>query len=107
MAHDTPDVGWYVHFGRLAAATEGAGDTAGSLRRRTNELGPGCVAAASAHGGMASAAALAACHGRFSDHLHGHATEIFGISEQLADNHKHYSRAERDSEDVTHVNQEV
>jgi hypothetical protein len=101
VVNDNPDVGWYVHFGRLAEATEGAGETAGGLRRKTAELGPQCVAAVADHGGMASATALSACHARFADHLHGHAAELSGIGEQLASNHRHYSNAEQSSDRAT------
>lgn len=107
MTHDAQDVGWYVHFGRLSAATEGAAETAGSLHKKIGELAPGCVAAASDHGGTSFAAALASCHARFVDHFHGHATEVYGISDQLAQNHRHYSTAEVDSDGATNQVREV
>jgi hypothetical protein len=34
----TEDVGWYVHLGRLSAATDGAVETAGGLRKKTGEV---------------------------------------------------------------------
>lgn len=93
-------VGWYVHLGRLSAATDGAAETAGGLSRKTGEVHADCVAAASGHGGMEFAAALASCHGRFADHLNGHAAEIAGIGDRLARSHSTYSLAERHSGQV-------
>jgi hypothetical protein len=98
MAHDAEDVGWYVHLGRLSAATEGATETAGSLRRKINEVEPECVAAASSHEEMQFAAALTSCHGRFFDHFHGQATEIQLIGERLSQIHRTYSAADRHSQ---------
>ncbi|MDN3359564.1 hypothetical protein [Actinomadura sp. DC4] len=97
----TQDPGWFVHLGRLSAATEGAVETAGGLRKRTGELAPGCVAAVSGHEGMQCAAALAQCHGRFTNHLHGHADAIHGIGARLAESHTTYTLAETKSGEET------
>jgi hypothetical protein len=113
MTTDNEDVGWYVHFGRLSQATEGAAETAHGLRKKTVETQPACVAAASGHQEMQFAASLTECHGRFSDHFHGHADEIHGIGSRLAQNHTTYSLAERRSGDATRypasglLNQEI
>jgi hypothetical protein len=101
MTHDTEDVGWYVHLGRLSAATDGAVETAGTLRKKTGEVQPGCVAAASGHEGMQFATALTECHGRFSDHFHGHADVIHGIGARLSTSHTHYTLAEAQSDEAT------
>jgi hypothetical protein len=101
MTHDTEDVGWYVHLGRLSAATDGAVETAAGLRRKTGEVQPGCVAAASGHEGMLVATALTRCHGRFSDHVQGHADTIHGIGARLSQSHTHYTLAEAHSDEVT------
>jgi hypothetical protein len=101
MTHDTEDVGWYVHLGRLSAATDGAVETAAGLRKKTGEVRAGCVAAASGHEGMQLAAALTQCHGRFSDHFHGHADAIHGIGERLSASHTHYTLAEAHSDEAT------
>ena len=97
----TEDPGWYVHLGRLSAATDGAIETAGGLRKKTGEVQPGCVAAASGHEGMLFATALTSCHGRFSDHFHGHADAIHGIGERLSQSHTHYTLAEAHSDEAT------
>jgi hypothetical protein len=101
MAADKEDVGWYVHLGRLSAATDGAVETAHGLRRKVDEAKPACVAAATGHEEMEFAVALTKCHGRFSDHFHGHADEIHGIGSRLAENHTTYSLAEQRSDDAT------
>jgi hypothetical protein len=88
------DSGWYVHLGRLSAATEGATETAVGLRKKTGEVQPGCVAAASGHEGMLFATALTGCHGRFSDHFNGHADAIHGIGQRLSQSHTQYTLAE-------------
>jgi hypothetical protein len=103
MAHDIVDAGWYVHLGRLSAATDGAAETATGLRRKIGEVRPRCLAAASDHQDMGFAAALEKCHGRFSDHFHGHATDIHGIGEHLADNHRAYSLADLRAQEATNV----
>lgn len=103
MTHDKEDVGWYVHLGRLSAATEGAVETAEGLRRKTGEVRAACVAAASGHQGMSFAAALARCHGRFHDHVNGHADAIHGIGTRLADSHTTYTLAERRAGDATRL----
>lgn len=94
----TEDPGWFVHLGRLSAATDGAVETAGGLRKKTGEVRPGCVAAASGHEGMLFAAALTGCHGRFSDHFDGHADAIHGIGQRLSQSHTHYTFADAQSE---------
>ena len=101
MATGNEDVGWYVHLGRLSEATEGAVETAHGLRRKVEEAKPACVAAATGHQEMQFAVALAKCHGRFSDHFHGHADEIHGIGNRLAQNHTIYSLAEQRAGDAT------
>jgi hypothetical protein len=113
MATDNEGVGWYVHRGRLSEAIEGAAETAHGLRKKTVELQPACVAAASGHQEMQFAAALTDCHGRFSDHFHGHADEIHGIGSRLGQNHTTYSLAEQRTDDATRypapglLNQEI
>jgi hypothetical protein len=101
MATGNENVGWSVHFGRLSAATDGAVETARGLRRKVDEAKPACVAAATGHPEMEFAASLTACHGRFSDHFHGHADEIHGIGSRLAQNHTTYSLAEQRTGDAT------
>jgi len=100
MAHESEGVGWYVHLGRLSAATDGAVETAGGLRKKTGEVQPGCVAAAGGHEEMGFATALTSCHGRFSDHFHGHADAIHGIGVNLSTSHTHYTLAEAHSDEA-------
>ncbi len=103
MAHDDR-VQWYVHYGRLAAAAEGAAETADSLRRRTHEARQRSVAAAHEHDGLQSAASLARLHGAYSTVFDGHVETIHGIGRRLADNHRMYRLAESGSQaDVAEV----
>jgi hypothetical protein len=103
MTHGSDDVGWYVHLGRLSAATDGAAETASGLRRKISEVQPRCLAAAAGHQDMGFAVALAKCHGRFSDHFHGHATDIHEIGEHLSDNHTAYTTADPRALEATDV----
>jgi hypothetical protein len=103
MTHDGPDVGWYVHLGRLSAATDGALETARGLRNKISEVQPHCLAAATAHEEMGLAAALTKCHGRFAEHFHGHADRIHRIGGHLSENHTAYATAEQRAQAATSV----
>jgi hypothetical protein len=50
---------------------------------------------------MLFAAALTSCHGRFSDHFHGHSDAIHGIGVRLSKSHTHYTLAEAHSDEAT------
>jgi hypothetical protein len=103
MTHDESDVGWYVHLGRLSAATDGALETARGLRKKINDVRPQCLAAATAHEEMEFAAALTKCHGRFAEHFHGHADRIDRIGGNLSENHTTYATAEQRAQAATSV----
>ena len=97
MAHDG-GVQWYVHYGRLAAAAEGATGTADGLRNRTADARQRSVAAAHEHAGLQSAASLARLHGAYSTVFDGHIETIHAIGRRLADNHRRYRLAESGSQ---------
>lgn len=93
MAHDD-GVQWYVHYGRLAAAAEGAAGTADSLRKGTHEARQRSVAVAHEHEGLRCAASLGRLHGAYSAVFDGHVETLHGIGRRLADNHRTYHLAE-------------
>jgi hypothetical protein len=101
MTHDDQRVGWYVHLGRLSAATEGAAETASGLSAKVGRVQTDCVSAASGHQGMGIASSLTACHARFADHFDGHVTEIHRIRDHLATSHTSYTLVDQQSEDST------
>jgi hypothetical protein len=100
MTHDE-HVGWYVHLGRLSAATEGAAETAGGLSAKVGRVQANAVSAASDHQGMGIASSLTACHTRFADHFDGHVTELHRIRDHLATSHTTYALVDQQSEDAT------